>query len=138
MSYVEQDIPAAFFAQLATMASPPPISYENIDFTPPSQAPWIECFWLPAKTYPAEIGDIGGNMQTGLFQITIHVPNNTGIGSALAIVGTLIQLFKRGTVLTHGVVAGLNITTCSVGKGMAGDQWYSIPVSISYWGITPN
>ena len=138
MSYVETDIPSAFLQQLATLSPALSIAFENEDFTPTPGQTWLEVFWLPAKTVAAEIGVNGGNTVTGLFQITVHTPHNVGLGAGLAVVGSLVELFTRGTFLSYGVVPQLLITSTSVVKGQAVKDWYSIPVSIYYWGLTSN
>lgn len=86
----------------------------------------------------AELGDTGRIMQKGIFQVSIFAPKNVGIGNALALADSVIQLFKKGTVLSYGTVTDLKIEKSYLGPEVPDDRWYHRPVNISFWSLLPS
>ena len=128
-------IRSALEGRLKTWAdaqSPPiPIEYQNVAFTPPSQARYLRAFLLPAET---RSNDTPGETKTyaGLLQVSICVPTGTGPGAAEQLVTELETLFP---VSLRIVVGGLviNITRpASAGSSMPETGLYVTPVSIQY------
>ncbi len=100
----DTDIQSAFDVQLETLSvagfSNSQIQFENTQFSPDLTQPWLQPIMILAPSSQAEVGDAGMNMQKGIYQINVNVPANAGWGLCLTITGALVELFKRGTVLS--------------------------------------
>jgi hypothetical protein len=82
------------------------------------------------------LGDAGDDLHTGIFQIDLNVPPNTGTGALLGYADTLRTAFKAGTTATHGMQSVL-ILSCSRSKLSQGGGWLTISMSISWRAYTP-
>lgn len=76
-----------------------PLVPENTDTRQPSGA-YLQTALLPADTMQ---GTLNAAKYSGIFQITVYVPQNSGAGQVDEITSELINLFRRGG--KFGVVA---------------------------------
>jgi hypothetical protein len=97
MSY--NDIRSAIEARIATqMAASPtyPVSYQNVPFTPPNNAPWLQVFIRFGDDNYATLRSF--NMQTGTLVVNIFTPIGAGVGANYTIGQRIRALFNRVTV----------------------------------------
>lgn len=107
---------------------PVPVSYENVPFEKPTAAPYLQIFFLASATVNRDLAAVG-ERETGIFQINICVPQNTGSKKTADMAAALGALFpvlpKTGTVSIErpaNVSSGFNRT----------DGYFVTPVSFSY------
>lgn len=127
-------IPAAIIARYRAGAffTDQLTAWENAAFTKPaSSVAWAALFHIPSAQSPLSLATTNEN--TGLAQIDLNYPENTGAGAALAKADAIGASFKRGTIL-----AGLvEITAFDVSQGRVVDGWYRVSLSISYRAFVP-
>ena len=104
-----------------------PLVPENTDTKQPSGA-YLQTARLPADTVQ---GTLNAAKYSGIFQITVYVPQNSGAGQADEITSELINLFRRGG--KFGVVAIRQHPSRS--KGYMLDGRYAVAVSVPYLAI---
>lgn len=104
-----------------------PLVPENTDTKQPSGA-YLQTALLPVDTVQ---GTLNAAKYSGIFQITVYVPQNSGAGQADEITSELINLFRRGG--KFGVVAIRQHPSRS--KGYMLDGRYAVVVSVPYLAI---
>lgn len=81
------------------------------------------------------VGEGGQDLTTeqGIYQITVVGPSQEGPGSAATVVEAIRGIFQRGLSLTAGGVVVKIAEKPSVGPAFVDSDWYSVPVSVSYF-----
>lgn len=133
MSTFFKDIQGALRAQLSSLPSAPPISWENRNYTPDSKVLYLRATSLQGETVQACLGDSGEDMHDGIFQVDVFIPDNKG---RTAWADAIADHFKRGTVLTRNGV-NVRIRSTSISPGIKDNHFYIVPVSIVYQAFTP-
>ena len=88
-------------AQAALVPITASIAFEGKAFTPPSSGKWASVFRLPAGNDVASMGEGGQDEATGVFQIDISVPENTGTSVLLTDIDALKDAFVGGRYLEY-------------------------------------
>lgn len=125
---------------LAAISGIPAIIVENENASPPNpKAAWVEAFMLPAPTVPAGIGLGAYNFESGIYQVSVYAPPDTGRDDADVLAEKIRSAFKRGTVV-DGVTTRTRVETSWVGpaNNSKDDGWYMLPVSIRWFDYTVN
>lgn len=107
-----------------------PRQLENVTPTK-STGLWISLFTLPTDTTAATLGSAGENEHTGILQIDINVPLNTGEKELFEKVEILRGAFDVGRHLTS---SGLTIIfgSYSLSSGRNVDSWFRRSLSLAY------
>jgi hypothetical protein len=100
MSSTYNDIRAAIEGRIATqMALSPayPVSYQNVPFTPPNNAPWVQVsIRFGDNNYATLLGpSTGFNRQTGTLVLNVFTPQGQGTAANYTIAERLKDLFDR-------------------------------------------
>ena len=104
MSSTINDARAAIEGRIATqMAIAPayPVSYQNVPFTPPNNAPWLQAFIRFGDNAYATLlptGSAGFNRHNGVLTVNIFTPIGTGTAANFTIAERIKNLFDRATV----------------------------------------
>lgn len=99
MSEVRINAALVSAAQAALVPITASIAFEGKAFTPPSSGKWASVFRLPAGNDVASMGEGGQDESTGVFQIDVNAPENSGTA-----------LLKEGDILRAYFVAGRSLT----------------------------
>jgi hypothetical protein len=104
MSSTINDVRAAIEGRIATqMAIAPayPVSYQNVPFTPPNNAPWLQAFIRFGDNAYATLlptGSAGFNRHNGVLTVNIFTPIGAGTAANFTIAERVKDLFDRVTV----------------------------------------
>jgi hypothetical protein len=104
MSSTINDVRAAIEGRIATqMAIAPayPVSYQNVPFTPPNNAPWLQAFIRFGDNAYATLlptGNAGFNRHNGVLTVNIFTPVGAGTAANFTIAERIKNLFDRVTV----------------------------------------
>ena len=104
MSSTINDVRAAIEGRIATqMAIAPayPVSYQNVPFTPPNNAPWLQAFIRFGDNAYATLlptGSAGFNRHNGVLTVNIFTPIGVGTVANFTIAERIKNLFDRVTV----------------------------------------
>lgn len=119
-----------------------PISWPNIAFTPPDDAPYGRVYVLPAQTVGQ---DLEGQLRTyqGILQLNIIAPAGSGVTLARGLTKSVADAFPEGLPLVDGnltvyingppqVRQPIQDRPTSAPNGSSGSITYTIPVSMQY------
>ena len=117
------------------------INYEYEAFNRPANGCWYELHFLPAQPVMAELGKNAMNEWNGIFQINICVLKTIRsitpqygvqyyVDNAYA---SIAEVMRRGVIKDRVHITG-------VGKSSAIDNgdYYSVPISVSWYATLPN
>lgn len=104
-----------------------PVAWEGKTFTPPSNAPWLAVWLLPAYTDSMQTVDKHG----GILQIDINHPLNAGAPKLLQDVDTLLAHLKSGKRFLTGT-QDVTVRKREATQIMQIDGWLRVSVSVSY------
>lgn len=108
-----------------------PVAYQNMSFTPPASGIYLRTFTLPAVTDSTDLP--GKNRQyIGLFQVSIVVPADEGVGGGEELIGELASLFPLFETLTQDDLKVKIMTPVDQGPEIQGDTDYTVPTSFRY------
>lgn len=129
-------IRAALTARLQTLASLPPVAWENVAYTPTLGTTFLKPSLLPAEPFQAEIGAAGQNMHVGVYQVSIFAPAGTGMAHQ-TLRDSICDLFKRGVTLTYG---GVTVTCVKAYPGamLQETDWIQIPIIVVWRSYAAN
>jgi hypothetical protein len=89
----------AMSAFVAAQATPPPVSFPDVHFTPPDTGLWLEVKFFPNESDNYGIADDGGSVHKGFFQVGVCYRSGSGLVPSLTMVGAVIAAFDKGTLL---------------------------------------
>lgn len=104
---------------------PSAIAWENRDFTPVVGVPWIRETLLPGEQTKVAFDVL---QETGLMQFDLFYPVSKGTEAAEGLVDLIIDQFKPDT----GISASARTLRASRASGRREDDWYIVPVRITY------
>jgi hypothetical protein len=108
------------------------VAWENVEFTPTAGTAYARSYLLPADTESLFL-DRTDRAYTGVYQITLCMPEGTGPAAADALVASLDAAFSPATPLTAGGVTVTLRQPISRGPQLPGEPgMYAVPVSCYY------
>ncbi len=108
------------------------IAYENVKFDPKSKDGYLSCFMLRAPTLQAELGWVGCDLHTGIFQIDINYPQDSGATAHAEMCDQINAFFKSGATFA-GPTESVNIQNVSAGVMQVAQGWATLSLSIQYY-----
>ncbi len=112
-----------------------PTAYEGASFTPTTGTKWAQLNNLRAGADVASLGVSGMDEHTGVFQIDVNVPEDTGTGVLLADADTLRAYFVAGRSFTYQTQT-VRVRRADVSAVRRVDGWLRVSVSITYSAFT--
>lgn len=110
-----------------------PIAWQNKSFTPPSSGSYLRAFILPA---PTESHDLKGDHRkySGVFQVSVVAPRDTGPGAAEAIAEEIAALFPMSLRMAIASPAFdlILASPMQIARGIDEPDRYVVPVSAQY------
>lgn len=126
---------AIYEARLATWAAARSpvlrVAFQNQPFVPATGTTYLQAFMLPADT-ANQVLDGSHRAYTGVFQVSVVAPINTGPGAAEGIADELAALFVNFARLSSSGFSVIQTTPARVGQAIATADSFLIPVSFEY------
>lgn len=118
------------------------IAFENVPFTPPTDAIYAKVFHLPATTTGAFL-EGGHKALTGLFQVSLVCPRGKGAGPGRVIGESLSAYMPQNLSLTEGDFQVFITTPVTIARGVPDSESakparFTIPCSFQYRADTTN
>lgn len=134
---VEVAIESALLNRLVALTLSPvvPVSLPNLGFVPPVPGPnvcWLRGTYLPASSTELSIGFQSSNQHYGIFQVDVFYGQGSGDLAPGRIASSVLQWFKRGTILTKDGFSVKIAKLPSRGAAAEASPWIMIPISIPY------
>lgn len=83
------------------------VAYPNRAFRPPKDGRWFALSFMADAPTAASVGEYSRNRWSGVFQIDIYTPQDSGEDEAETKYGWLARLFARGSEFGDAVVTGV-------------------------------
>lgn len=115
-----------------TSGIPSLIGYENARVSKDATDEQIQTHLIPTSRRPAVRGPNPQMRYQGLYEMTVCVPVNTGSGTALGYVDTLLSRFDGSTDIAGSSVT-VSIEYAEVGDPYDRDPFYCIPVQVAWY-----
>lgn len=112
-----------------------PIAFENTNFDPPKDGPWMRCTLIPADT-SSEYVEGTDRRYIGVLALNLFIPRGQGAGPAEAIVAKLETLLPVNLALTDGAFTVRTTTPLSVGRADPEPDLFGVPMSLRYYAQT--
>ena len=132
------EIAKALFERLLLLPSRPPIEHENTDYKPVEGTTYLQAFDIPITQDSAGVGVDSLIRCDGIFQINVKGPSGVGSIKNKTLADKIASWFKRGTTLTSPGGQDVKILRSEVNGGFNEEDWYTIPVSVYYYGYAQN
>lgn len=108
------------------------IAWENYNFTPETDRPYLSVFVLFAE--PDDKGSADTTyIQSGYMQIGLHYPTNKGPGPARLQAKALRRYFPKGLSLVAGGVTTIVERVPTIGRGTNEEGRYVIRVTVRFF-----
>lgn len=109
----------------------------NIDFEPQANTPWCEFRFVPNQPEPRTLGDTGEDEFTGVVNVILNYPQNSGIGETMEKADQLKAHFKPGKVFTDDGQS-VRVTRCGLSRGGTNEAgFYQSVFTINWRSLAP-
>lgn len=127
------DIAAALATRLGEWADAEgiPVAWENVPFTPPSDAFYLAVHDMPATPRTVDHG-LRCRIYSGVYQINVVAPVGIGRTDVVALADRVAELFPEGQEIEgRGFTCWIDQTP-GVFRGITTSVSYTVPVSLNY------
>jgi hypothetical protein len=111
------------------------IVFDNVRSSRPEGQSWIRLTILNGSARQADLANVM-HRHTGVIDVGVFVPENTGTAIARQIAGDVAALFKRAT-FEAGSAGRIRTRVPSIIRRGNNDGWYQLNVSVEYWRDEP-
>ncbi len=138
MAVSHSQIKETLRVKLAALPACPVIAWEGVSFTSPVSGPFLKVDYLPVGVRQATAGTNGLNELTGIFQVTVCVPDGAGDGGLYRLVDAVLNHFPRGTVLTASGGSTVTVSRSVPSPMLDMGGYLSVPVSVYFRSFQTN
>lgn len=127
------DIAAALAGRLGIWADAESIAvaWENVPFTPPSDAIYLAVHDMPATPRTLDLG-LRCRVYSGVYQINVVAPAGTGRSAVVALARLVAELFPEGEEINGSGFTCWIDGAPGIFRGIPGPVSYTVPVSLNY------
>jgi hypothetical protein len=127
----ETDIKNGGFARMASLSTSLPISWPNVNFTPPATGLWFEIRHFPNDNRTLGMAADSRTLFVGAFQVSVYFRPGTGEVEPARETENVIAHFAKGTALGPVRVSARPSSAPAIME----DEFGFIPITIPYRGI---
>lgn len=139
----EAQICQALLSRLAALTLSPvlPVAYPDVAFTPPKDGsnkplPYLEAAMMQVPTRGLAITG-GTNAFSGMMQVTVCYPQNSGAIKSQQIAASIIAWFKKDSTFTDGTTKVRIIQPPYVSPSYADATYTRTPITVPYVSYLP-
>ena len=139
----EAQIAEALLQRLEGLALSPalPVAYPDVSFTKPLDVnsrplPYLEANLIDAPTQSLAVTG-GTNAFSGILQVTVVYPQNSGIYKSRSIAASVVAWFKRETKMYSGSTCVEIVQIGTVSQAIEDPPYTRTPISIRYVAYLP-
>lgn len=129
-------VETALLTAVATSLTGIATCYENVQFAPTPATKWARVFFMPNAPEVETLGGAGEDMVTGILQVDMRYPQNSGTSAPRADYETMRATFYPGVRLTSSGQAVM-VTSFARSGGRLVDQWYRVSFTVSWYALIP-
>lgn len=132
MTAIYDKIRAALEVHLNSTPNLPPVAWENVDYSPATDAPFIKARLQPTSRRPSVKGSDPRHRYQGLYTLLCHFPEGKGPSANEDLVNTLIDRFNSTVdIPLDGVVVRIEYSEAQ--SSYSKTPWYVTPVTIAWF-----
>lgn len=124
-------VKAALETALNGMSPAISTAWENVPFSPINGVAYQQAFLQLNPTENPEFSN--GYRESGILQVNLRYPINTGAAAALTRAELIRSTFKRGYSFSSGGVTVTIDKTPSIGSGAIVEDRYFLPVRVNFY-----
>ncbi len=110
--------------------------YQNTNIeTPQANTPWCEFVFVPNEPEPYTLGDQGSDEFTGVVNVILNYPLNSGIGETMEKADEIKAFFKPGSSFTYSGQS-VRVSRCGLSRGGATEGGFYQSVCSITWRAT--
>lgn len=132
MASIYDDIRAALEVKLSTVTDVPSIGWENAQFSPTTDQPYVKPRLMPTRREPAVRGTNPQMYYQGLFRIECYVPEGAGPSAGDDLADKIIEAFEATTDVSQGSTI-VSIRYAEREMAEIDGPFYMIPVNIGWY-----
>jgi len=111
---------------------PANVALPNRAFAKPADRKFFVLYYLPGRPTPEGMGTEAGDRYSGVYQIDICVPPDSGKDEAEERFGWIKQIFRRGAF-----IGGVTVTNCYRGPETNEEDFYRVAVRAEWTAVIP-
>jgi hypothetical protein len=131
------DIRAGLETHLDDASGLPAIAWENVDYKPTTDTPFIKFQFLPTLRRTTLIGSPVSQRYQGIVRFLLHYPENQGPGAMQAVADSLISRFEVNSDIeyTNSDLETIQITIeySQQESSYTTEPWYITPVTVGWY-----
>jgi len=134
---IYKDIRAGLESHLAGASGLPAIAWENVDYNPSTDTPFIKFQFLPTLRRTTLIGSPVSQRYQGIARFLLHYPENQGPGATQTVADTLITRFEVNSDISY---TNTDLETIQITVEYAQQEssytiepWYVTPITIGWY-----
>lgn len=106
-----------------------PVSYPNVDFTPPVDAAWVQFSLLGGAAQQVDLGTTATFRNIGVIVVQIFVPTGSGVAVAMGHADSAAAIFRRASF------SGVTCRAPAIRRVGVDDSdtWYQVNVEIPFY-----
>ena len=108
------------------------VAYPNISFTPKINTEYAQLFIIPNQPYAVTLGNNGEDEYTGIMQINLNYPVNTGTLKINLKREEILARYKAGMKYKYEDQSVLITSAGQSAVGQVVDNYYRIPLTIEW------
>lgn len=110
----------------------PAVAWENVDFTPPNDAPWASFFFVPSQPAVATCGPDGQDEVPGFAQIDLNYPLNGGTQDIESKFEDIRNVFTAGARFVYQGQEVV-IRSCGRSQGRVVNSFYRVSITVAFY-----
>ena len=126
------NIRKALVSGVESAAGTTPVAYQNEQFTPPENSPWLASTILQTQPLQASLGGSGQDRHDGILQIDVYTPINEGDILARQIMDQIEDVLKSSTVLTYSDVS-VKIESVGISFTAQEGDWFRNTLDLTWF-----
>lgn len=107
------------------------VQQENVKFLPPTGSSWASLWFLPNIKDVATLGPEGFDELTGVFQIDLNFPQDSGRKLSQDIADVVESNFTSGTKLAYSGQE-VTVTACGRSQGRNVNGSFRVPITVGF------
>jgi len=131
------DIRAALESHLDGTSSIPAIAWENVDYKPTTDTPFIRFQFMPTLRRTRSIGSPVSQRYQGIVRLMIHYPENEGPGASQATADALVNRFEVTSDIsyTNPDLETINVTIdyAQQESSYTMEPWFVTPITVGWY-----
>ena len=137
MTILLRDFTDALNTQLQTAGITQQIAWPNRVFVPKKGVSYLQVQCAGRARAPLGFGADGVQQWTGLYQVSVYVPRDSGDREQDAIASKVLAAFPRGLNLATPQAITLTVTSSTAAPAEAFGDWSHLPATVNWFAIEP-